>query len=39
LRAKFDGAGGDPTRALLAWNGGANRDYPAEVLARVAHYK
>jgi soluble lytic murein transglycosylase-like protein len=39
LRAKFDGAGGDATRALLAWNGGANHDYPAEVLARVAHYK
>ncbi|MGB6431499.1 MAG: lytic transglycosylase domain-containing protein [Candidatus Acidiferrales bacterium] len=39
LRAKFDAAAGDATRALLAWNGGANRDYPAEVLSRVAHYK
>jgi soluble lytic murein transglycosylase-like protein len=39
LRAKLDAAGGDESRALLAWNGGANREYPAEVLARVAHYK
>ena len=39
LRAKLDAAAGDETRALLAWNGGANRDYPAEVLARVGNYK
>jgi soluble lytic murein transglycosylase-like protein len=39
LRAKFDANQGDQTRALLAWNGGSNRDYPAEVLARVARYK
>ena len=39
LRAKLDAAGGNVTRALLAWNGGANANYPAEVLARVAHYK
>ncbi|MGC1187232.1 MAG: lytic transglycosylase domain-containing protein [Candidatus Acidiferrales bacterium] len=39
LRAKFDAAGGDTSRALLAWNGGANRDYPSEVLARVSRYK
>ena len=25
--------------ALLAWNGGGNHDYPAQVLARVQHYK
>ncbi|MGD0841275.1 MAG: lytic transglycosylase domain-containing protein [Candidatus Acidiferrales bacterium] len=39
LRAKLDAAAGDETRALLAWNGGANRDYPVEVLARVGNYK
>ena len=39
LRAKLDASTGDPTRALLAWNGGANQNYPAEVLARVARYK
>ena len=39
LRAKLNAAGGDETRALLVWNGGANRDYPAEVLARVGNYK
>jgi soluble lytic murein transglycosylase-like protein len=27
LRRKFDAAGGDATRALLAWNGGANALY------------
>lgn len=26
-------------RALLLWNGGANADYPAQVLARLAHYQ
>jgi hypothetical protein len=29
---------GDVTRALLAWNGGANPAYPAQVLARKPHY-
>ena len=38
LRKKFDAANGDTTRALLAWNGGANALYPAQVLARRAHY-
>ncbi len=38
LRKKFDAASGDTTRALLAWNGGANALYPAQVLARRAHY-
>jgi soluble lytic murein transglycosylase-like protein len=38
LRRKFDAAAGDTTRALLAWNGGANPAYPAQVLARKAHY-
>ena len=38
LRKKFDAASGDTTRALLAWNGGANALYPVQVLARRAHY-
>jgi soluble lytic murein transglycosylase-like protein len=39
LRKKFDAAGGDTTRALLAWNGGANPQYPVQVLARRPHYQ
>jgi soluble lytic murein transglycosylase-like protein len=39
LRQKLDAAGGDATRALLAWNGGGNRDYAEEVLARTARYE
>jgi len=38
LRKKFDAANGDTTCALLAWNCGANALYPAQVLARRAHY-
>jgi soluble lytic murein transglycosylase-like protein len=38
LRKKFDVNAGDATRALLAWNGGANTVYAAQVLARRAHY-
>jgi soluble lytic murein transglycosylase-like protein len=38
LRKKFDVVGADTTRALLAWNGGANPLYPVQVLARRAHY-
>jgi soluble lytic murein transglycosylase-like protein len=38
LRKKFDASGGDATRALLAWNGGANAEYAAQVLARRARY-
>ena len=38
LRKKFDAASGDTTRALLAWNGGANPAYAAQVLARKPHY-
>lgn len=38
LRKKLDAASGDATRALLAWNGGANALYPAQVLARRSHY-
>ena len=29
---------GNVERALLAWNGGGNPKYPAEVLARLGHY-
>jgi soluble lytic murein transglycosylase-like protein len=38
LRKKFDAMAGDSTRALLAWNGGANALYAAQVFARRAHY-
>ena len=38
LRKKFDAMQGDLTRALLAWNGGGNSAYPAQVLARQARY-
>jgi soluble lytic murein transglycosylase-like protein len=38
LRKKFDAMGGDCTRALLAWNGGGNAEYPVQVMARRAHY-
>jgi soluble lytic murein transglycosylase-like protein len=38
LRKKCDAAGGDMTRALLAWNGGANPAYAAQVLARQPQY-
>lgn len=38
LRKKFDAMAGDTTRVLLAWNGGGNPAYAAQVLARRAHY-
>ena len=38
LRKKFDAASGDTTRALLAWNGGGNPAYAAQVLARRPRY-
>ena len=38
LRKKVDAAAADTTRALLAWNGGSNPAYPAQVLARKPHY-
>lgn len=38
LRKKFDATANDTVRALLAWNGGANPAYPAQVLARRAPY-
>ena len=39
LRKKFDAARGDTTQALLAWNGGANPTYAAQVLARKQRYQ
>jgi soluble lytic murein transglycosylase-like protein len=38
LRKKFDAVAGDMTHALLAWNGGGNPGYAAQVLARKPHY-
>ena len=38
LRRKLDAMDGDTTRGLLAWNGGANPVYAAQVLARRPHY-
>lgn len=38
LAAKITEAQGDIERALLAWNGGADHDYPSRVLARMAKY-
>ena len=38
LRKKLEAMSGDTTRALLAWNGGGNPAYAAQVLARRAHY-
>ncbi|MGA8368435.1 MAG: lytic transglycosylase domain-containing protein [Candidatus Acidiferrales bacterium] len=39
LAAKLDKADGDVSRALTLWNGGANPDYPQEVIARVLKYR
>ncbi len=38
LRRKLDAMDGDTMRGLLAWNGGANPLYAAQVLARRPHY-
>jgi soluble lytic murein transglycosylase-like protein len=38
LAARMARAKGDALAALLAWNGGANSNYPAEVLARKRNY-
>ena len=39
LAAKLAGAAGDVSRGLQVWNGGANPDYAAQVLARVSAYQ
>ena len=36
---KLEGTGGDVVKALLAWNGGANKNYPIEVLKRRDNYR
>ncbi len=38
LAAQLARARGDVAAALLAWNGGANSNYPSEVLARTRNY-
>lgn len=38
LKAKLDAHGGDVTAGLLAWNGGGNKEYPEQVLARTGAY-
>ena len=37
--AKLAAAEGNVEQALQLWNGGANPDYAAQVLARATHYK
>lgn len=39
LAAKLAGAEGDVPRGLELWNGGANHEYSAQVLARLASYR
>ncbi|HEV2341673.1 MAG TPA: lytic transglycosylase domain-containing protein [Candidatus Acidoferrales bacterium] len=39
LAEKFRLAQGDASRALEMWNGGANSDYAAQVLARITKYR
>jgi soluble lytic murein transglycosylase-like protein len=39
LVRKFEQAHGDVTRALLAWNGGADPTYPAKVQALMGGYR
>jgi len=39
LGSKISAAGNDIWRALELWNGGANPEYAAQVIARVARYK
>jgi soluble lytic murein transglycosylase-like protein len=39
LAAKLADAAGDTARGLQLWNGGANPDYAAQVLARMSAYK
>lgn len=38
LRQKLTKAGGNISQALLYWNGGANKDYPVQVLRLQAKY-
>jgi soluble lytic murein transglycosylase-like protein len=36
--SKLKGASGDTFTALLHWNGGANKEYPSEVMDRIDRY-
>lgn len=38
LQRKLAAAEGSISNALLLWNGGANPNYPSEVLARISNY-
>jgi len=38
LKKCLDGMNGDPTSALLRWNGGADLKYPVRVIARMSKY-
>lgn len=38
LKHKLDRANGDVEKGLLSWNGGANKDYPTQVMARIPQY-
>jgi soluble lytic murein transglycosylase-like protein len=38
LARKLARAGGNVEMALLLWNGGGNKEYPAQVLARMGKY-
>jgi soluble lytic murein transglycosylase-like protein len=38
LATRLTRAKGDVAAALIAWNGGANENYPVEVLARTKNY-
>ena len=38
LANKMKQAGGDITKALLLWNGGGNKEYPTQVIARMVKY-
>lgn len=39
LKHKMDHANGNVEQGLLAWNGGGNPDYPAQVIARIPQYE
>jgi soluble lytic murein transglycosylase-like protein len=39
LSNRLAAAGGDVTQGLLLWNGGANPQYPAQVLMRMPKYQ
>lgn len=39
LKKKMARAGGDLRKGLLLWNGGSNKAYPDEVIARIDKYR